>query len=231
MAFATRHSWTGRSARWLAMLALASGLLLGACTDDDSGDTGAEPTVRAAQGTAAAGTSTPRAQTDGERMALQANIGASVDQSVLDRIDIDVTPDGTGLPDGSGTVQAGQQLYASTCAACHGIDGKAGTGFIGPALVSEPGPWKPGMPKTIGSYWPYATTVYDYIRRAMPFNEPGSMTDEQVYAVTAWLLNQNQVIPADAEINKDTLPDVQMPNRDNFERCWPDQCRPDVRDR
>ena len=228
MAFATSHRWTRHPARWLAMLALASLLLFGACTDDNSGDNGAEPTVRAAQGTARSGTATPRALSDADRMALQANIGSSVDQSVLDRIDIDVRPDGAGLPDGRGTVQAGQQLYASMCAACHGIDGKAGTGFVGPALVGAPGPWKPGMPKTIGSYWPYSTTVYDYIRRAMPFNAPGSLTDEQVYAVTAWLLNQSQIIPADAEMNRDSLPKVQMPNRDNFDQCWPDQCRPDL---
>ena len=107
--------------------------------------------------------------------------------------------------------------------------GKPGrTAGIGPQLVSEPGPWKPGTPKTIGSYWPYSTTVYDYIRRAMPFNAPGSLTNDQVYAVTAWLLAQNHVIDASQEMNAQTLPQVKMPNRDNFIQCWPNACRPDI---
>jgi S-disulfanyl-L-cysteine oxidoreductase SoxD len=122
--------------------------------------------------------------------------------------DIAVGPDGAGLPPGRGTVSAGEQVYQAKCAACHGP-----TGTEGPRdkLVGEKLPVK-----TIGSFWPYATTVFDYIRRAQPFNQPGSLTDEEVYAVTAWLLFRNQIIAADQVLDADTLPNVQMPNRGGF---------------
>ena len=130
--------------------------------------------------------------------------------------DIAVAPDGAGLPAGRGTVSAGEQVYQAKCMACHGP-----TGTEGPMdkLVGEKLPVK-----TIGSFWPYATTVFDYIRRAQPFNQPGSLTDDEVYAVTAWLLFKNQIIAADQVIDAETLPKVQMPNRDGF---VPDP-RPDV---
>jgi mono/diheme cytochrome c family protein len=122
--------------------------------------------------------------------------------------DIAVGPDGAGLPPGRGTVSAGEQVYQAKCAACHGP-----TGTEGPRdkLVGEKLPVK-----TIGSFWPYATTVFDYIRRAQPFNQPGSLTDEEVYAVTAWLLFRNQIIAADQVLDADTLPHVRMPNRGGF---------------
>ena len=107
-------------------------------------------------------------------------------------------------------------MYLAKCAACHGP-----TGTEGPRdkLVGE------NLPvKTIGTFWPYATTVFDYIRRAQPFDKPGSLTDDEVYAVSAWLLFKNQTIPADQVIDADTLPKVRMPNRDGF---VPDP-RPDV---
>jgi mono/diheme cytochrome c family protein len=130
--------------------------------------------------------------------------------------DIAVGPDGEGLPPGRGTASAGEQVYLARCAACHGP-----TGTEGPRdkLVGEKLPVK-----TIGTFWPYATTVFDYIRRAQPFDQPGSLTDDEVYAVTAWLLFRNQIIPADQVIDADTLPNVRMPNRDGF---VPDP-RPDV---
>jgi cytochrome c len=130
--------------------------------------------------------------------------------------DIAVGPDGEGLPPGRGTASAGEQLYQAKCAGCHGT-----TGTEGPMdkLVGEKLPVK-----TIGSFWPYATTVFDYIRRAQPFNQPGSLTDEEVYALTAWLLFKNQIILADQVIDAETLPKVRMPNRDGF---VPDP-RPDV---
>jgi cytochrome c len=122
--------------------------------------------------------------------------------------DIAVGPDGEGLPPGRGTVAAGEQVYKAKCIACHGP-----TGTEGPMdkLVGEKLPVK-----TIGSFWPYATTVFDYIRRAQPFDKPGSLTDEEVYALTAWLLFRNNIIPADQVIDADTLPKVRMPNRDGF---------------
>jgi mono/diheme cytochrome c family protein len=130
--------------------------------------------------------------------------------------DIAVGPDGEGLPPGWGTVSAGEQVYRAKCMACHGP-----TGSEGPMdkLVGEKLPVK-----TIGSFWPYATTVFDYIRRAQPFNQPGSLTDDEVYAVTAWLLFRNQIIAADQVIDAETLPTVRMPNRNGF---VPDP-RPDV---
>lgn len=122
--------------------------------------------------------------------------------------DIAVGPDGAGLPPGRGTVAAGEQVFKAKCAACHGP-----TGTEGPRdkLVGEKLPVK-----TIGSFWPYATTVFDYIRRAQPFDKPGSLTDDEVYAVTAWLLFRNQIIAADQVIDATTLPQVRMPNRDGF---------------
>lgn len=130
--------------------------------------------------------------------------------------DIAVGPDGAGLPPGRGTASAGEQVYQAKCVACHGP-----TGTEGPMdrLVGGKLPVK-----TIGSYWPYATTVFDYIRRAQPFNQPGSLTNDEVYAVTAWLLFRNQLIAADQVIDAETLPKVWMPNRDGF---VPDP-RPDV---
>jgi cytochrome c len=130
--------------------------------------------------------------------------------------DIAVGPDGAGLPAGRGTVSMGEQVYQAKCIACHGP-----TGTEGPMdkLVGEKLPVK-----TIGSFWPYGTTVFDYIRRAQPFDKPGSLTDEEVYAVTAWLLFKNKIITADQVIDAETLPKVRMPNRDGF---VPDP-RPDV---
>ena len=122
--------------------------------------------------------------------------------------DIAVGPDGEGLPLGRGTVAAGEQVYKDKCVACHGP-----TGTEGPRdkLVGEKLPVK-----TIGSFWPYATTVFDYIRRAQPFDKPGSLTDDEVYALTAWLLFRNQIIAVDQVIDATTLPKVRMPNRGGF---------------
>jgi S-disulfanyl-L-cysteine oxidoreductase SoxD len=136
---------------------------------------------------------------------------------------IDASPTGEGLPSGRGTVKQGAQVYASKCAACHGP-----TGIEGPKDQLVGGQHTLATPKpirTVGSYWPYATTLYDYIHRAMPFNAPQSLTAEETYSVVAWLLFQNQIIGEDAVIDARTLPKVQMPNRNGF---IPD-LRPDVR--
>jgi mono/diheme cytochrome c family protein len=122
--------------------------------------------------------------------------------------DIAVASDGEGLPPGKGTPKQGEQVYAAKCAYCHGKDGMGGPYD---QLVGGKKPVK-----TIGSYWPYATTIFDYTRRAMPFNKPGSLTDDEVYATTAWLLWKNSIIPADMVIDAQTLPVVKMPNRDGF---------------
>ena len=128
-----------------------------------------------------------------------------------------IPPSGTGLPPGSGNAAQGMDVYAAACAACHGekLEGIKETG--GSALVGGRGTLPLAKPvKTVESYWPYATTVFDYVRRAMPFNAPGSLTDDQVYAVTAYILASGQVIAPSEVLDAATLPRVRMPNRDGF---------------
>ena len=127
---------------------------------------------------------------------------------------IDVKADGSGLPAGSGTAVRGAALYAQQCVACHGVKGAGGAanklaGGFGTLNT-------PGAQKTIGSFWPYATTVFDYVRRAMPHNAPQSLSNDEVYALTAYLLNINGVIGENDEMNARTLPKVQMPNHAGF---------------
>jgi S-disulfanyl-L-cysteine oxidoreductase SoxD len=141
-----------------------------------------------------------------------------------------VRPDGRGLPAGRGTAVEGRAVYAAKCAACHGATGREG-GMTGnrptPGLV-EPRPFKAGgpIPATVGNYWPYATTIWDYTHRSMPFDRPGSLTYDEVYAVTAYLLHANGLITERDVIDAQSLPKIRMPNRDNF--VSPDP-RPDVR--
>ena len=154
---------------------------------------------------------------------LAYGLGRTPTEEEIRAWNIDVSPTGEGLPPGQGTVKQGGQVYAAKCAACHGP-----TGSEGPKdrLVGGQNTLKAEKPiRTIGSYWPYATTLYDYIYRAMPFTAPQSLTPDETYAVIAWLLFQNQIIGENAVIDAHTLPKVQMPNRDGF---IPDP-RPDVR--
>ena len=134
--------------------------------------------------------------------------GSTPDKEEIARLDIAIGPDGEGLPPGRGTTAGGDKVYAAKCAGCHGRDGSGGPydQLVGGKLPV----------KTIGSFWPYATTIFDYTRRAMPFNKPGSLTDQEVYDVTAWLLWKNNIIAQDAVIDAKTLPLVKMPNRDGF---------------
>ncbi|MGH7662073.1 MAG: c-type cytochrome, partial [Vulcanimicrobiaceae bacterium] len=135
----------------------------------------------------------------------------------------DVSPEGGNLPSGSGSVAQGQQIFAEKCAACHGAQGQGGPMD---KLVGGQGTLDTKAPvKTVGSYWPYATTVFDYVRRAMPFNAPGTLTNDQVYSVTAYLLYMNGVVQSNAVMNATTLAAVKMPNRDNFLKKDP---RPDA---
>ena len=133
--------------------------------------------------------------------------------------DMSIPPDGSGLPSGSGTAKSGARVYAAKCAACHGKDGQ---GSPNDRLVGGRGTLKDARPvRTVGSYWPYATTLFDYIRRAMPYPLPHSLSDEEAYSLTAYLLYLNGIIKQDAKINARTLPRVVMPNRDNFIRAYP----------
>jgi cytochrome c len=141
-------------------------------------------------------------------------IGTPVDPSALAAWNIDVSPDGRGLPAGSGTVAAGRQVFAAKCAMCHGQSGEGG---IGDPLVGGAGSLSSLKPKkTVGSYWPYATTLFDYIRRAMPYNAPQSLSANEVYAVSAWLLYMNGIVPEHATLDAKSLPRVKMPNRNGF---------------
>jgi mono/diheme cytochrome c family protein len=128
--------------------------------------------------------------------------------------DIDVRPDGKGLPEGSGTVVHGKEVYQVNCEGCHGPNGQGG---IKDRLVGGQGTLGSDKPiKTVGSYWPYATTLFDYIRRAMPYPAPGSLGVDDTYAVVAYILNLNGVLPDDAKLDRESLPQVRMPNRDGF---------------
>ena len=127
---------------------------------------------------------------------------------------ISILPDGTGLPPGSGNVAEGAEVYAMKCAVCHGENG---AGQPNDRLVGGHDTLTGEAPiRTIGSYWPYATTVFDYIRRAMPLTEPQSLSNGEVYAVTAYLLELNGIISTEEVMNADTLPGVTMPNAGNF---------------
>jgi cytochrome c len=129
--------------------------------------------------------------------------------------DISIGPDGAGLPPGRGTVAQGEAVYAAKCQACHG---EKGAGRPNDRLVGGIGTLEPGKApvKTVGSYWPYATTLFDYVRRAMPWNQPKSLTDEEVYAVSAYILNLNGIIGPNDVMDAQSLPKVSMPNRNGF---------------
>lgn len=139
--------------------------------------------------------------------------GKTATKQEIAALDIDVRPDGKGLPPGSGTAALGEVIYTNKCAACHGADGKEikGVKLPGPPLVTGK-----GKAKTIGNYWPYATTLFDYVRRAMPYNAPGSLTNDEVYSLSAWLLNANKVIKSGEVMNAQTLPKVVMPAQKLF---------------
>jgi mono/diheme cytochrome c family protein len=129
--------------------------------------------------------------------------------------DISIDPSGAGLPPGSGTSQQGEAVYADKCMACHG---EKGAGKPNDQLVGGRGSLSGDQPpiKTVGSFWPYATTLFDYVRRAMPLGAPRSLSDNEVYAVAAYILRLNGIIGEAEVMDAQTLPKVQMPNRDGF---------------
>lgn len=147
-------------------------------------------------------------------------LGRDADSTAIVAWDIDVNPAGAGLPPGRGTHDQGAVIFQAKCAACHGAHGE-GMHPAYPALVgTEPRDFSfdddPKKVKTIGNYWPYATTLFDYLRRTMPQTAPGSLQPDELYALCAFLLAENNVIPRDAVMNATTLPRVQMPARDRF---------------
>jgi cytochrome c len=163
-----------------------------------------------------------RAETGEPPASGRYDLGHAATPAEIAAIDIDVGPDGASLPAGRGTVAQGAMVFGAKCAACHGVHGEGMA--PNPKLIGRDP--REGFPfgrdgkyvKTIGNYWPYATTLFDYVRRAMPLTAPGSLTDDEVYAVTAWLLSQNEVIGADATLDAEALRQVKMPSRDRFVR-------------
>ena len=141
-------------------------------------------------------------------------LGRPISPDEIRKADISVAPDGTGLPPGRGTVEAGKAIYAAQCARCHGATGREGpedvlVGGIGSLAT-------PKALKTVGSFWSHATTLWDYLNRAMPFDRPGMLPPDDVYSVTAYVLHLNGIVSASDVIDQATLPKITMPNRDGF---------------
>ena len=153
----------------------------------------------------------------GAAFAESPNLGTTASPEDIASWDVSIAPNGAGLPSGSGTPQQGEQVYLAKCVACHG---EKGAGKPNDQLVGGQGSLGHGQApvKTVGSFWPYATTLFDYVRRAMPLNEPKSLRDEEVYAVVAYILRLNGVIGENDTIDAQTLPAVRMPNREWFVR-------------
>jgi len=150
----------------------------------------------------------------GEAQSPTYGLGRTPSADEIRPYDIAIGPAGRELPQGRGTAREGAAIYAQKCASCHGA-----TGTEGPfdRLVGGQGTLNTERPvKTVGSYWPYATTIWDYIRRAMPVDNPGSLTPDEVYALTAFLLFRNGIVEESAVMDRESLPKVRMPNRDGF---------------
>ena len=154
----------------------------------------------------------------GDKDPKRFELGRTPPPDSIAAVDLDVSPNGAGLPAGSGTVEQGAAVYAANCAACHGANGEGKPPYPqligGPKNVDFSTDFK--IPRTIGNYWPYATTLFDYVRRAMPLTSPGSLTADQTYAVTAYLLSREGVIPATAQLDARSLPAVEMPAKARF---------------
>jgi len=156
-------------------------------------------------------------------MAAGPNLGQPLTHGDLAAWEIHVYPDGKGLPPGSGTMAQGAPIFAQKCAHCHG---EAGKGAVNAALVGAPPIKTIDATRTIANFWPYATTVFDYIRRAMPWQSPRTLTNDEVYALTAYILALNKLIGENDVMNAETLPQVKMPNRDGFTPRFPNLMPP-----
>jgi cytochrome c len=145
-------------------------------------------------------------------------LGRPAPAALIAAWDIDVMPDGAGLPPGRGDARQGERLYGEQCQSCHGERGLGDSGDqLAGAKMGLTGEWPE---KTIGTYWPYATTLFNFIRRAKPMQAPGSLSNDEVYALTAYLLHLNGIVSADAVMGAQSLPGVVMPNRDGFIDAW-----------
>ncbi|NNL87223.1 MAG: cytochrome c [Myxococcales bacterium] len=146
---------------------------------------------------------------DGLELETDEIVGELAPADLVEKLDTTVTVDGSGLPPGGGSVEQGEAIFAARCAACHGLRGRGGP--AGP-LVADAG----GAQRAVNTYWPYATTLFDYVRRAMPYDAPGSLSDAEVYAVVAMILAEAQLISRDARLDAGSLPEVRMPGRSLF---------------
>jgi cytochrome c len=209
----------GRFLVGLAVVVLATSAL--SCSGKAGHDADGAPARPSAPASADRGLSKDPGRAASERLPARFEFGRQATQAEIGAWDIDVMPDGRGLPPGRGTVAEGAALYAAQCAACHGPDGKGGQ--YDTLVGREPAE---GFPfgkdtallgkRTIGNYWPYATTLYDYISRAMPQAVPGSLAPDEVYSLVAYLLFLNGIVPKDAVMTAETLPKVEMPARRRF---------------
>lgn len=149
------------------------------------------------------------------------NLGTPISAEEIAAWDISILPDGTGLPPGSGTPAQGLRIYAQKCALCHGENGKGGVNaaLVGGQRLTN------GIDttKTIANFWPHATTLFDFTRRAMPWRQPRTLTNDEVYGLTAYILSLNKIIGENDVMNADTLPKVRMPNRDGFIVRFPER--------
>jgi S-disulfanyl-L-cysteine oxidoreductase SoxD len=157
----------------------------------------------------------------GAALAQSPNLGTPISEADVRAWDISILPDGSNLPPGSGNPEQGARIFAAKCAACHGEHAKGGTNA---ALVGGM-PLTTGIdtPKTIANFWPYATTLFDFTRRAMPWQAPRTLTDDEVYALTAYILSLNKLVGPNDVMNAQTLPKVRMPNRDGFIPRFPEK--------
>jgi mono/diheme cytochrome c family protein len=197
-------------------LGIAALLACGSCTQSTPHAAGPTGSTQPASGTTAStqpGPGTGGGPSDSPQLAPVADVSETELGHFFSSL-----PDGRDLPAGSGTVIDGKRVYTEQCAACHGekMEGQVGPALIGGrgTLAADSGTGPPV--KTVESYWPYATTLFDYIRRAMPFTLPGSLSNDDAYGVTAYILNQAHIVPDDATMSKETLPKVEMPNRNGF---------------
>lgn len=149
------------------------------------------------------------------------NLGQPISDAEIAAWDLSILPDGTGLPPGSGTPEQGAKIFAAKCALCHGPEAKGGTAasLVGGRALTD------GIdtPKTIANFWPFTTTLFDFTRRAMPWQAPRTLTNEEVYALTAYILSLNKIIGPTDVMNAQTLPRVRMPNRDGFIPRFPER--------
>jgi mono/diheme cytochrome c family protein len=144
---------------------------------------------------------------------LTPHLGQPAGADLVARWSLSVYPDGRGLPQGRASAAQGRPIYLARCAKCHGTEGEGGSGgtLVGRGSLTDPDP-----DQTVGNYWPYATTLFDFIRRAMPMDAPATLSDDELYAVSAYVLYMNRIVGLDDPLDADSLPRIRMPNRDGF---------------